>query len=603
MNDRLSDPTAPAPAWAGHADWLARQCEGLPGVDSGVLVLGPPEVGPFAPVAFWPPGALGAPRLVEAAERALAARRVVAARVEEGEGSTASQALALPVELDGLLHGVLALELRTRSEPELQSALAALHSALEEVVGQLRGTRQAEILDTEQRLMLVLDLLGTSLEETRYADACRSLVTELALRLQCDRVSLGVLRGGAARVQALSHAAEVGRRMNLTAAVAAAMDEAVDQKAVVRLPPQPGDEALVLREHERLCREHGNGSLLTVPFAGAGEFAGALVFERPAHLPFDDRELELVQSVAAVLARVLELKRDAERALFLRAGDALADQLRRLVGPRHFGRKLVVLGSLALAAFLSTATGTYRVSAPATIEGAVRRSVAAPFDGYIATAPLHAGDTASRGAILATLDEREIRLERAKWASQHGQYVKQHQEAVAQGDRAKAQITQAQFEQAEAQIALLDAQISRAALRAPFDGVIVKGDLRQSLGSAVRRGDVLFEITPLDAYRVVVNVDEREIADVLTGQRGTLVLSSITRESLAFTVGQVTAVTTAKEGRNYFRVEALLDAATPRLRPGMEGVAKIAVEERLLVWIWTRRLVHWLRLFVWTHLP
>ena len=102
---------------------------------------------------------------------------------------------------------------------------------------------------------------------------------------------------------------------------------------------------------------------------------------------------------------------------------------------------------------------------------------------------------------------------------------------------------------------------------------------------------------------MIVDVDEREIADVVTGQKGILVLSSIASESFAFTVANVTSVTTAKEGHNYFRVEALLDGTHERLRPGMEGVGKIEIERRRLIWIWTHRLVNWLRLTLWTWWP
>jgi hypothetical protein len=68
-------------------------------------------------------------------------------------------------------------------------------------------------------------------------------------------------------------------------------------------------------------------------------------------------------------------------------------------------------------------------------------------------------------------------------------------------------------------------------------------------------------------------------------------------------VTSVTSVTTAREGRNYFRVEGMMDHAGERLRPGMEGVGKIEIEPRRLIWIWTHRLMNWARLFVWTYLP
>jgi hypothetical protein len=70
-----------------------------------------------------------------------------------------------------------------------------------------------------------------------------------------------------------------------------------------------------------------------------------------------------------------------------------------------------------------------------------------------------------------------------------------------------------------------------------------------------------------------------------------------------FVVTQITPVNEAKDGRNYFRVEARLEGNVERLRPGMEGVGKIYVDQRKLVWIWTRSLVDWARLKLWSWLP
>jgi hypothetical protein len=601
---RPGDSAAPKVLFAA---WLAFQSESIAGTLSAVTVLGSVDTGPFAPVAFWPGHQGGAARLADVAERALAQRQavveVLAPFQDPQRRMLRSHGVALPIEVDGHLHGVVALELSERPEGELQRALQGLQWGMAWVEAYFRRQLQQESVGTEERLMAVVDSVASVLEEERFEAACRSLVTELAMRLLCDRVSLGVVRRGHAEVVALSHSAQIGKRMDLTRAVGAAMDEAIDQKAVIRYPAAADDEVVVTRDHERLASEHGNGSLLTVPMAGSGEFAAALACERPGSMPFERADVELCQSVAAVVARILELKKQNERPLAMRIKDAAQEQARRLVGPRYFKRKLV-LGVVALALlFFSFATGDYRVTAPATLEGAVRRTLAAPFDGYIASAHARAGDVARADAVLATLDDRDLRLERLKWASQYAQYVKQHQEAVANRDRAKAQILQALYEQAYAQVNLLDEQLARAAVKAPFDGIIVKGDLSQSLGSGVKRGDVLFEITPLESYRVIVDVDEREIADVAPGQKGRLILASIADQSFPFTVVNVTSVTTAREGRNYFRVEGLLDQAGDRLRPGMEGVGKIEIERRRLVWIWTHRLTNWVRLFVWTYLP
>jgi len=563
-----------------------------------VLVLGPADTGPYAPQATWPAGDPAALRaLKEAAETALAERRSLVLRVPGGF------ALAAPVFVDGRLHGAAALELAARADDQLDAALRELQWGLAWVELHLRRRSLDEGHGVQERLMTALDLLVTALNEGRFDAACRAVVTELAMRLDCDRVSLGLVRLGHARVLAMSHSAQFGKRMNLTHAVGAAMDEAIDQKTIM-VHPAPEGEVLVTRDHEKLAHEHGSGAILTVPFSGAGEdFVGAVTFERPAHLPFDTAAVELCQSVVAVLARLLESKRANDRPLALHIAEAAREQARKLAGPRYVTRKVVAGALVFLVLFFTFAKIQYRVTAPSTLEGAVRRTLAAPFDGYISTSDRRAGDVVKSGTVLATLDDRDLRLERLKWASQFAQYSKQYQEAVAGHDRAKAQIAQAQADQARAQMTLAEEQIARATVRAPFDGIVAKGDLSQSLGAAVRKGDTLFELTPLDAYRVIVQVDEGEIADVALGQKGTLVLASISDEPFGLKVTSVTPVTTQKDGRNYFRVEASLDRASERLRPGMEGVAKVEIGQRRLIWIWTHRMMNWLRLFFWTWLP
>jgi multidrug efflux pump subunit AcrA (membrane-fusion protein) len=174
---------------------------------------------------------------------------------------------------------------------------------------------------------------------------------------------------------------------------------------------------------------------------------------------------------------------------------------------------------------------------------------------------------------------------------------------MAKRDFAQVRIMGARISQAQAEIALLDEQLSRSRIQAPFDGIIMSGDLSQSLGAPVERGQVLFEVAPLDAYRVIVQVDERDIGAIEIGQRGELALSSLPGEVFPLTINTITPVSTAKEGRNYFRVEAQVEKVSKRLRPGMEGVGKVEIGKRKLIWIWTHEMIDWMRLKLWSWLP
>ncbi len=233
----------------------------------------------------------------------------------------------------------------------------------------------------------------------------------------------------------------------------------------------------------------------------------------------------------------------------------------------------------------------------------IQRTAVAPFDGYIATAPVKAGDLVSAGQTLATLEDRELRLERLRWRSELGEAEKQYRQAMADRDAAQAEITSAQIAQAKAQLALVEDRLSRTQVVAPYDGLVVSGDLTQSLGAPVEQGDTLFEVAPLDTYRIILQVDERDITYVAVGQVGRLLLSAMPNDPLSFEVTKVTPVSTAEEGRNYFRVEARVTSRHERLRPGMEGVGKVEIEPRLFLWSLTRTAVDWLRLELWRWMP
>jgi RND family efflux transporter MFP subunit len=563
------------------------------GVNHGVLVLGAPDTGPYVPAGVWPPGQAASTLLAEIADRTIEERR---AQIVKGSPLSV---VTSPVVVDGHLHGLVAVETAEQQDAELHAALQQLRWGSAGVESMLRSQQSAQEQTTRERLIASLDLVASVLVEEGFEPAAQALATDLAIRLDCDRVSIGFVREKHTHVVAVSHSAEFGERMNLIRAIGTAMDEALDQKSIMVLPLRDG-EALVTRDHAALARQYGSDSVLTVPFSVGDFTSGAFTFERPQNRPFEADTVELCQAVVALGSRILEAKRLNDRLLASRIKDAAREELSKFTGPRHFGRKLAAAILTLGVVFFSFASGDYRVGANAALEGSVRRVLVAPFDGYVASAFHRAGDVVSAGAVLATLDDRDLKLEYYKWASQRAQYGKQYQDATAQHDRAQSNITLAQVQQAEAQMNLLAEQLTRTQITAPFDGLVVSGDLNQSLGTAAKRGQVLFEVSPLNAFRVVLEVDEGEITSIAAGQEGSLILTSIPGEVFPLTITRVTPVAAAKEGRSYFRVEALLGRVSDQLRPGMEGVAKIEAGRRKLFWIWTHKLVDWLHLTLWS---
>ena len=235
-----------------------------------------------------------------------------------------------------------------------------------------------------------------------------------------------------------------------------------------------------------------------------------------------------------LLGPVLEMKRRDDRWLITKTAESLRNLVMKFIGPRHYATKLIGLLLGGLFVFLSLAEGDYRVTADAVLEGAVQRVMVAPINGFISEAQARAGDVVKQDQVLFSIDDRDLRLEYLKWSSQKEQVDRRYRDALAARNRSEVNIFKAQLDQAEAQLDLLEEQIARTQVAAPFDGIVVSGDLSQRLGSPVSRGEVLVSIAPLNAYRVVLKVDERRIADLKQGQVGQLILKALPQDQFSF---------------------------------------------------------------------
>ncbi len=560
-------------------------------------MLGDPDRGPFLPAGQWPEGVGGTAGLTAVAESVLRERRGLIQPQPQSATKTDQpyDVVAHPLLLDNQLVGVVAVEITSRAEPQQRAVLQLLQWGLNWLELLLR---QKSAMPSAS-LVTVVELIASSLEHEHFQGAATAVVTEIATRLGCERVSLGFVQGEQVKVRALSHSAQFAGNSNLMRMIGSAMDEAIDQDAVLVFPAASELSPRVTRAHEELARQQGGCTLCTIPLGHDGRVFAAMTFERPAAQNFSAETIELCRHVAMLVGPVLELQMLRDQSLAAKLRATLTVQWEKFSGAGHARRKTAA-GLLVFALlFLSFATGNYRVAAKATLEGSIQRALVAPQDGFIAGAGARAGDIVRAGAVLATLDDKDMKLEQVKLSSQREQYLREYQGALANHDRSQFSILSAQIAQADAQLELLNEQLARTRITAPFGGVVVSGDLSQSLGAPVERGQVLFEIAPLNRYRVVLRVDERDIAAITAGQQGHLALSGLPGEVVPMVVKKVTPVASAEEGVNYFRVEAELRQQSQLLRPGMEGVGKVEAGRRKLVWIWTHKLIDWARLSAW----
>lgn len=568
--------------------WLRGYCERGTGVQSAVVLLGAGTA--LQQAAHWPGTSTPSTPLMAAARAAVKRGRALALTppVGAGAGAEPGRILSLPLAAG---QGALAVAVQAAPEDADETLLRELERAAVTLAGALQGTTQPRRQAAAGATLLQLQAL--LLKPQPLEQATSALASELANTLGFERVSLALIEHTGLRVIALSHGAEFAPRQALIQALAAAMQEAIDQTASIAYPLSPEAPPRIVQAHGALAAQ-GPGTILSVPLIDAAAPIGALCFERASTLR--PEELRTIEQLVCVLAPLIELKQRAEQPWHARAGVSLRAWWS---GRSTRTRRLAWLAGLSAALLLACIPLDHRIGAPARLEGAVQRVLSAPTDGYLHAAHVRPGDAVQAGQLLVELAQQDLLLQVRKGEAELNQHENNAAAALARADRAQYALAQARAAEAAAQLELARAQIARTQLTAPIAGLVIKGDLSQSLGAPVQRGEVLLTLAPRDAFRLIVEVDERDIGAVRLGQRGQLALSALPGERLAFTVKRISPVALSQEGRNAFEVEAALEHPPAGLRPGLQGVAKIEAGHQPLAWIATHRVAEWLSLRLW----
>ncbi|MBK6973395.1 MAG: efflux RND transporter periplasmic adaptor subunit [Sterolibacteriaceae bacterium] len=571
--------------------WLNDYCDRCQTVSSAVVITSDAETQRLHPVAGWPANAPESLSLLAAARAAVQRAHPVLLIPPVSPSETEhARIVSLPLSSGDRTLGAVALALRSANDATAKDFLAHLKRSGGSLISALseRTDGGAGSVEAARLIQIQATLLGRS----SLAEAATELANELATALHFDRVSIGLIEGGKASLLALSHSAEFQQGQSVPRQLVAAMEEAVDQRCTVVHPPLPGDKPRIVIAHTELALKAGT-SLCTVPLINEGQVVGAVSFERPAGAAPAPAEVALCEHIACLVAPLLALRLRAERSPWARALELL----------KGSGGRRLKISAAAVALLLAALTFIpidYRIGAPARIEGSIQRVLAAPMDGFVRKAHVRPGDTVRAGDLLVELLDQDLLLEQRRWESELAQHENAYTAAMVRADRAQFAVRQAKATEAQAQLDLVRSQLERSRVLAPLDGIVIKGDLTQAPGAPVKRGDVLLTLAPSGEFRLIIEVDERDIRDVREGAKGSLALSALPGETLPFAVDRVTPVAVGKDGSNAFEVEARLESSPQLLRPGMQGVAKIEAGRQSAGWVLTHRIVDWLRLAVWS---
>jgi RND family efflux transporter MFP subunit len=439
------------------------------------------------------------------------------------------------------------------------------------------------------------------LEAQDWRDAVVAIASVLRQRLRIEQVAVAMVRGSRLGDPLVITSRPIDLEPQANALLAAAQHEALDQQALVVMPcPQATLSGPIREAHRRLHAAQG-GCVASLPLMDSGsgrrrsaqtpgqrasretrrrhDAIGVLSVTRAADAgPLDPDAIEQLRNIAAFVGPILGLHHVVDNRLVAR----LERRWRRHVPTWAHRPRQAVAALAALVALLLGWPLPDHVKGPARIDIETQRTLVAPNTGFLSQVHARAGDTVHAGQLLVELATDDLRLEHQRLTHALERAESSRAEANARADRAQFVLETARALEARAQLDLIENRLERSRIVAPFDGLVVRGDLSRQLGAPLAEGAELLTLAPPGHWHVVVEVDERWAPRIEPGQAGDLQLSALPWDSLPIRVERIAPIATAAGGSNVFEVRAVVEGSETALRPGLAGQARILVGQRPL---------------------
>jgi len=244
------------------------------------------------------------------------------------------------------------------------------------------------------------------------------------------------------------------------------------------------------------------------------------------------------------------------------------------------------------------------VSATGKVEPIKKVEVKSKASGQIMTMPVEEGDRIAKGALIARIDETDLRnaydqavadLDLAKaTVAQSASNVKRQTELFTRGLLSQAEIDQVKLEEvrsraqqvkAEIELSTTDTRLKDAVVRATIDGIILQknveaGQIIASGINSVSGGTLIATVANMDSVYVQAEVDEVDIGQVTLGQRAKVVADAFPDDVFYGYILRVAPLATVEQNVTTFNVTIVVQNPGSKLKAGMNTTIDLTVADR-----------------------
>lgn len=210
----------------------------------------------------------------------------------------------------------------------------------------------------------------------------------------------------------------------------------------------------------------------------------------------------------------------------------------------------------------------------------------ARFDGFLKKVFVEPGDLVEEDTQLVLLDGRELDLELRSIEADSAKALKLRDNHLATGNAAAAQIGLLEYKRLQERAGLISMRQQQLSLRSPVEGIVLSGDIKRAERGPVTKGQVLFEIAPLDTVLIELAIADADISYVQQQAPVIVHFDAFPGRSWHGEIEKISPKSELLQGENVFIVSFKAVNDERLLQPGMLGQASVECDKKSLIWIY-----------------
>lgn len=441
-----------------------------------------------------------------------------------------------------------------------------------------------------------LEIFNIMIHSNKLDLAFLTLVNEIASRFNFSLVSLGWGSDNKFKTKAISKIESFEKNSDVITLLEDVFSEVSECNDLILYPSK--SHKLVHYDCQKYFEKKKVHQIACLPVFFENEIVGILVCEK-IDGDFTNDEINSVNLIINQISPWLAALQTNEKNIFQKSYDNFLKITKQTFKIEHSFLKLSIASILILLIASFFIRINYRVDGTATLETDFITYISAPYDGLVVDLKVKEGDEVKKNDLLLTLDKNELRLKANESSSDIVRYSEEVQKA--RGNNALADMKIAFSKKQEAIYALqrVNYYMSKADIKAPYDGIIIQADKKNLVGAPVSKGDVVLKIAKIGSLYLKIKVREKDIDDLQNIGEFLFLSNPDVIYKIEINKMMPIAEVDKNEG-NVFVLKAYIKHDDEKWwRPGMSGVAKINAGDKTLFWIATHRIVDFIRMNLW----